>query len=360
MARKQKNETPKFAVTVLWLHGMSIAKIAQMMDLTGGQVRGMVDRSGFSNRSDMDDRKRQDELNKMALDRKDDGLVPDKYFRVLSLRPEQVRQSKEPARGVIPGGFRNTKRHPDGAFYLPSLHKPVHIFPYIRENDFEKQRQDFYWACAWIFEFDGWNVTNHQIKEVMARDKAGNVIAGRDGRQSKKTRYGDRAKIMEREVNSAPFEFMQARNMLDQVQIAAGQRVRADFEGAQISALKSADLAAVGGGGFGARPVSDFVIDCQKSIAGLRKSMPAISFRTLEDVVFLDRWLWDGAKGKHRKEIYDRIRVALDYAALHLELIPLAEFKRKWPKHPTDRRAADGQMELQRSIVRAKGGNNGR
>lgn len=352
MARKQKNEASKFAVTVLWLHGMSISQIAGLLEMTGGQVRGIVDRAKAANRSEMDEYDRQLALNELALDRKDGGLIPDRYFRVKELRPEQVREIR-PANAVIRGGWRKTERHPKGAVYLPSLFKPIYSNPYQRDEDFERRRREFYANCAYHFEFENWRIYFHRY-EKLDRDEKGETVGGRDGRPAKKLRYGPREKIMERDINAGALEWLDGRNLLDDVQITAGYRARADMEGAQVSTLKSADLEA-SGGGFGTRLVADYTIDCMRYVERLKASMPPSRFRVLEELLLQDRWLWDGMKGKERRAVYDRIRLSLDYAAMFYGLLWPVEFEQRhkdeFPWH--DKRARDGKKELYRAMSRA-------
>ncbi|MBO6511877.1 MAG: hypothetical protein JJ979_25910 [Roseibium sp.] len=227
---------------------------------------------------------------------------------------------------------------------------------YCKDEEQERARQEFYANCAYHFGFENWRVYFHQMKEILPRDNAGATVGGRDGRPSKRVRYGERAKLMEREVNSAPFEWLDQRGIIDEVQADAGHRARADFEGSQVSALKSVAFGDAGGGGFGLRPISDYCIDCQRAVDGLRRGMPPASMKLLEDLLFHDRWLWDGLKAKERKPVYEEIKVALDYAGLYYGLMPVAAFEKKWPtRFPWyDKRAVDGVRELHRSMAKSK------
>lgn len=354
MARKQKNEAPKFAVTVLWLHGLTIPQISRILDMTGGQVRGIVDRAKAANRSDMDEYDRQLALNELALDRKDGGMIPDRYFRVKELRPEQVKEIR-PVGLVIKGGWRQTERYPEGKVYLPRLVKPIYSDPYkFRGEEFERKRREFYANCAYHFNFENWRIYFHRYQKL-DRDEKGETVGGRDGRPAKKLRYGPREKIMERDINAAAFEWLDGRNLLDDVQLTAGYRARADMEGAQVSTVKSVDFEA-SGGGFGSRLVADYTIDCMRYVERLKASMPPSRFRVLEELLLHDRWFWDGLKGKERRDVYDRIRLSLDYAAMFYGLLWPVEFEQRhkdeFPWH--DKRAREGKQELYRAMSRAK------
>jgi hypothetical protein len=302
----------------------------------------------------MDEYDRQLALNELALDRKDGGLIPDRYFKVKELRPEQVREIR-PSGPVIKGGWRQTERYPEGKVYLPRLVKPIYSDPYkFRGEEFERKRREFYANCAYHFNFENWRIYFHRYQKL-DRDEKGETVGGRDGRPAKRLRYGPKEKIMERDINAGALEWMDGRNLLDDVQITAGYRARADMEGAQVSTLKSADLEA-SGGGFGTRLVADYTIDCMRYVERLKASMPPSRFRVLEELLLHDRWLWDGLKGKERRDVYDRIRLALDYAAVFYGLLWPVEFeqrhKEEFPWY--DRRAREGKMEFYRAMVRAK------
>ena len=69
--KRRHNESTEFTVVALWLAGFSAGSIASTLGMRRTQVLGIAHRSGFENRSEMDDEVRQfhlDELREIRVD----------------------------------------------------------------------------------------------------------------------------------------------------------------------------------------------------------------------------------------------------------------------------------------------------
>jgi hypothetical protein len=141
-------------------------------------------------------------------------------------------------------------------------------------------------------------------------------------------------------VNSAPLEFLYFSRLLatpddgssaESIRYDAACRVRKALEQAQVNGLRGQNFNDSGGAGqVRNRPISEQKAMRILELARLREGMPLRDLKLLEDVVFLDKWIWDGRTRKRRSQILEDFRKALDRAAVHYGRMSDREFTSRW------------------------------
>jgi hypothetical protein len=144
-------------------------------------------------------------------------------------------------------------------------------------------------------------------------------------------------------VNTAPLEFLYFSRLLatrddpanaESIRYDVACRVRRLLEQAQVSGLQAQNLNG-GGGGAGQvrkRPISEQKAQFILELVELRRAIPMRELRLIEDVIYLDKWVWDGRTRKRRADILESVRKALDRAALYFERMSHRDFLMRWRK----------------------------
>jgi hypothetical protein len=95
------SERTIYVAWVLWLVGMSEAKIAVVLLKRRKQIAGIINRSPYANRSEMSDGARQQALDELAAARfgddgrpVDGGLLDPVPMTIIPLRGRQVKRKK--------------------------------------------------------------------------------------------------------------------------------------------------------------------------------------------------------------------------------------------------------------------------
>lgn len=227
---------------------------------------------------------------------------------------------------------------------------------YGQEPDRMIERNKMYTLIARVFGSQGW-----RFQDPTANKPAG--PAGFDGR-APNLRLIDQQRAAILNSSSAPLEYLAAigglesnkdKNGTGLVRLQAGLRYRDAMSGAGIGGLKSSSLEGGSGGGGGGRPVSEFKIDCMRTISSVRDRMPTGLYHLFERAIWLDEWVWErkarvkGKDGKvkvtvvtDRKTVLDLQR-ALDHTAVVFGYVTRDEFDLRWrPDHAKARRAKAG------------------
>lgn len=212
---------------------------------------------------------------------------------------------------------------------------PLSAF-YRRSDELEGKRYRFYAAMAREFQFENW------IQKPKATS-ASRKEAGRDG-QKRDLRIS-RNNILVQDARSAPFEWLVFNDKLHDPEMSknigndradAGFRFRQDMSKAEISGLHSPDWMSEPSGQSGPSSLAGTKLDAMESLGKLRVFMPDQYYRLLERVVWCDEWLWERKDGKGKHKIIVEVQRALDYAAVHYQLLPWQEFCEKWLQSSSD------------------------
>lgn len=202
---------------------------------------------------------------------------------------------------------------------------------YRQEPDQERRRAEFYAHMARVFEWDDW-LLERQFVAVR------NGVSGRDGRPATVEFIDRHTRAIAINSSAAPLEWLASVGELEgrneaagtgTVRLNAGLRLREEIVGAEISALKSQNLQSSGGGGQG-RPVSDYKLDCIHSITMVQERVPAKLYAVLVELVYRDRWLWEGMSKKRRRRMIERIRRGLDKVAVCYGYMSMREVTDRW------------------------------
>lgn len=237
---------------------------------------------------------------------------------------------------------------------LASRALPLIAF-YGREPALERRRGEFYSAMAKTFGWAEWK------QRPAKKERAAGGEPGRDGRPAHITRIGiDQAFPVD--TNAAPLEFLYAKGLLqtrDDVhgsayrRLSAGLRLRSLLEGAEICGLRAASLDGAGGGSsIGLQP-GEYKMECIRFLSVMRGpenagGMPADLLKLLEDVVYCDRWTWEGRKGKQLAMMLDEIRKALDRVSVPLRLMTKSGYDQRW--HRQNARSVSGKSPIGQSV----------
>lgn len=199
---------------------------------------------------------------------------------------------------------------------------------YGMNPDRQKRRDAFYYNCAMIFEFDGWN--KKPIKKVKAPISA----PGRDGAVSMVERYGHYCMATFRDNMAHPVEFFESSSLLEdetdksdleKIKNAAkdaGNRrtrlARTYFEvriGAEVSGLSSANMDGMPTGKGGSITPSDFKVDCMRRISKWEIQMPPIVKIEMDQVLYQGKFNFLNDSKRLTQVYLDRIRIGLDIIA---------------------------------------------
>ncbi len=201
---------------------------------------------------------------------------------------------------------------------------------YRRSDEQEGKRYRFYAAMAREFQFENW----------IAKSKAHTPTqkeAGRGGR-ARDLRIS-RNNILVQDASSAPFEWLVFNDKLHDPEMNkniandradAGCSFRKEMGLAEISGLRSPDWMSEPTGKSGPGSLAGSKLDAMESINKLVKFMPEDDYRLLERVLWNDEWVWEQEAGKHKRRMIEAVQKALDYAAVHYQLLPWHEFWEKW------------------------------
>ncbi|KZL17657.1 hypothetical protein PsAD2_02993 [Pseudovibrio axinellae] len=201
---------------------------------------------------------------------------------------------------------------------------------YRRSDKLEGKRYRFYAAMAREFDFENWH-TKPAARSLTNKD------VGRNGK--KRDLRISRNNILVLDANSAPFEWLVFNDKLHDPTMHeniandradAGFRFRQDMSKAEISGLRSPDWMSEPTGSQGPKFLAGTKLEAMESISKLTKAMPKEYFDLLERVVWCDEWVWERKSGKGKRSIIVAVQRALDYAALHYNLLPKGEFWEKW------------------------------
>lgn len=143
-------------------------------------------------------------------------------------------------------------------------------------------------------------------------------------------------------VTNGDMEFGQDEDGMAGVRFHTAIRFRDLVAGAQVKALKSANLEATGGGGLGPADILSYQMDCRKHLARIRKAVGAEwVYSTLEAVVVFDEWLdlWPeparidrrGVKRKQRLKTIAALHYGLDVVGERLGYMNWSVFTKRWP-----------------------------
>ncbi|MGH0003159.1 hypothetical protein ACQU0X_24075 [Pseudovibrio ascidiaceicola] len=207
---------------------------------------------------------------------------------------------------------------------------------YRRSDELEGKRYRFYAAMAREFDFENWR-TKSAASSPARRD------AGRNG-QKRDLRIS-RNNILVQDARSAPFEWLIFNDKLHDPAMNkniandradAGFYFRADMSKAEISGLHSPDWMSEPSGQSGPSSLAGTKLDAMESLGKLRVFMPDQYYRLLERVVWCDEWLWERKDGKGKRKIIVEVQRALDYAAVHYQLLPWQELCEKWLQSSSD------------------------
>ena len=191
------------------------------------------------------------------------------------------------------------------------------------------------------------------------------------GGRARDVRRLDQKSAVNMNVASAPLEWLAAKGMIETkddepghglVRFAIGMHIRRVVEGAQVAALKSQSFEGSSGGGAGARPVSDYKLDCMWQLDRIKSRMHPGLHRLLMMVVVDDVWLWETPtpmkkrnalllkrqtttsakarkkldrsiareRAKERRYIIGRVLKGLDHAGVALGYITYGQFRQRW------------------------------
>ncbi|NML73083.1 hypothetical protein HHL25_02980 [Rhizobium sp. S-51] len=208
---------------------------------------------------------------------------------------------------------------------------------YGREPTLERRRGEFYAAMAKAYGWAEWK----QRPGKKEREIGGEP--GREGRPAHITRIGiDQAFPVD--TNAAPLEFLYTKGLLQTRndahgsayrRLSAGLRFRNLLEGSEICGLRAASFEGAGGGSSTGLQPGEYKMECIRFLSVMRGpesagGMPADLLSLLEDVVYFDRWTWEGRKGKQRDIMFDEIRKALDRVSVPLRLMTRSGFDQRW------------------------------
>ncbi|GHB33947.1 hypothetical protein GCM10007094_23610 [Pseudovibrio japonicus] len=207
---------------------------------------------------------------------------------------------------------------------------------YRRSDEEEAERYRSYAAMAREFGFENWH-TKPAARNQTNRD------AGRNG-QKRDLRIS-RNNILVQDARSAPLEWLVFNDKLHDPDMNkniandradAGFYFRQEMSKAEISGLHSPDWMSEPTGTHGPRSLANTKLDAMVSINGLTEWMPKDAYQLLERVVWCDEWVWEQQGGKGKKATITAVQKALDYAAVHYQLLPWGEFVEKWLQSSED------------------------
>ncbi|EFO30121.1 hypothetical protein TRICHSKD4_3695 [Roseibium sp. TrichSKD4] len=232
--------------------------------------------------------------------------------------------------------------------------KPL-AFHYARSEEFEVRRRKFYDMVERIY---GQSINPYPKPFVSQFSERENKHGGREGRPIDWRVSRDSVVISDH--NAAPFEWLMFSgkfedNRYEEEAVAAeianfrwyaGLEFRKDMEKAQITLLRSPELDGVPNSGSGPRPIADVKLTAMMSLDRLQSSMSSYLYKILDDVVWLDKWLFrspdkvqvikvdEKAQRKVRasvdRTVLEKTLRALDHAAVHYNYLSFESLFSRW------------------------------
>jgi len=135
------------------------------------------------------------------------------------------------------------------------------------------------------------------------------------------------------------------------------------FERAELTALRSANLEGISGGGFGPRAVHHTKLEAMMAVQSIRSDIPPACMAIIEAVISRNQSPWLGQGKAAQAKIFEEIRRAIDFATWSIERshrrpsIDDEELIRRWPEALdwiTARRLVASTEQFRRDIAPPK------
>lgn len=309
-AKKKELGIVTFTVSVLWLSGLSIGRIAILSGRSKGSIRGIVHRNLPTPREELTIEARQTALDRLKSERVDEGRLSDKYFVASEL--SQVQEAPKTSGASILGSLGSyMKAKPPAPAPLPEPDART------REGRKEIQRRK--------------QEARHQEK-VAAEKQAERELGGAQNRGMRGSALeylhdiGTLSDPPERRVDQKVTGISSKERRKE-----AGRILRGYMDGCRVGGMSSVDFDRVGTGSNSRLAISAYRLQAIHAVGAIRDMMPDRDFLLIERVVDQDEFVWDTVPSSQaRTFIYEAIRRALDVVAVFEEMMGRSAFATRW------------------------------
>lgn len=308
-AKKKELGIVTFTISVLWLSGLSIGRIAILSGRSKGSIRGIVHRNLPTPREELTMEERQIALNHLKDTRVDEGRLSDKYFVAHEL--SQAQEAPKPSVASIMG--------PLASYMKP---KPVPEPPPIPDTRTREGRK----------EIQRRKQEARRKEKIAAEEQAARELGGAQNRGLKGSALeylhdiGTLADPAEKRVD-AKISGISSKERRKE----AGRILRGYMDGCRIGGMSSVDFDRVGTGSNSRLAISAYRLQAIHSVGAIRQMMPERDFSLIESVVDKDECVWESIPSNQaRTFVYEAIRRALDVVAVFEELMGRTAFAARW------------------------------
>ncbi|MDF3208394.1 MULTISPECIES: hypothetical protein [Mesorhizobium] len=307
--KKKEMGIVTFTISVLWLSGLSIGRIAMLSGRSKGSIRGIVHRNLPTPREELTMEERQTALDHLKSVRCDEARLSDKYFVACELSQAQEAPKSGPS---VLGSL--------ASYMKPKPTKPAPPpMPdgRTREGRKEIQRRK--------------QEARHQekvaVEQQAAREMGGAVNRGLHGSALEYLHdIGTLSDPIERRVDQKVTGISSKERRKE-----AGRILRGYMDGCRVGGMSSVDFDRVGTGSNSRLAISAYRLQAIHAVGAIRDMMPDRDFQLIERVVDQDEFVWDTVPSSQaRTFIYEAIRRALDVVAVFEEMMGRSAFATRW------------------------------
>ncbi|TIX28843.1 hypothetical protein [Mesorhizobium sp.] len=299
-----------FTISVLWLSGLSIGRIAILSGRSKGSIRGIVHRNLPTPREELTMEERQIALDHLKDVRVDEGRLSDKYFVA-----QELSQAQEAPKSCGPSVLGTL-----GSYMKPKPPAPAPLpAPDSRTREGRK-------------EIHRRKQEARRKEKIATEEQAAREMGGAENRGLKGSALeylhdvGTLSDPAEKRVDARVVGISSKERRKE-----AGRILRGYMDGCRIGGMSSVDFDRVGTGSNSRLAISAYRLQAIHAVGTIREMMPDRDFLLIERVVDQDEFVWDAVPSSQaRSFIYEAIRRALDVVAVFEEMMGRSAFAARW------------------------------